>query len=45
MLKRHPRLQADVWELDLCSYSSIKSFAEKALKELGTVDLLMNNAG
>ncbi|ORX40650.1 hypothetical protein BD324DRAFT_606505 [Kockovaella imperatae] len=45
VLKGAPGAKVDVWELDLASYASIKSFAARVEKELGTVDLLMNNAG
>ena len=45
ILSESPGTRADVWELDLTKYSSIKAFAKRAEKDLGTVDLLMNNAG
>ena len=45
VLKAAPGASVDLWELDLAKYSSIKAFAKRAETELGTVDLLMNNAG
>ena len=45
ILKESPGTKVDVWELDLAKYSSIKALAQRAEKELGMVDLLMNNAG
>lgn len=35
----------EVWELDLSSYDSIKSFAERAKRELPRLDVLLENAG
>ncbi|CCC11842.1 hypothetical protein SMACR_05056 [Sordaria macrospora] len=34
-----------VWELDLCSYSSVQSFASRVSAELERVDILLLNAG
>ena len=45
VLSRAPRIQADVWELDLGDWKSVKAFADRAGEELGKVDLLINNAG
>lgn len=45
VLSKYPKINADVWELDLGDWSSVKSFAERAGKELGKVDLLISNAG
>ncbi|TVY48308.1 Short chain dehydrogenase [Lachnellula occidentalis] len=36
---------AEVWELDLASYDSVKSFAKKAITELDRIDALIENAG
>ncbi|OJD14304.1 hypothetical protein ACJ73_09094 [Blastomyces percursus] len=35
----------EVWELDLASYDSIKSFAQRAATELPRIDFLLENAG
>jgi hypothetical protein len=42
---KYPDLDVRVWALELSSYASIKAFAKKAETELGTLDLLLNNAG
>lgn len=36
---------AEVWELDLSSYESVKSFARKAAQQLERIDALIENAG
>ncbi|PMD31033.1 NAD(P)-binding protein [Hyaloscypha variabilis F] len=36
---------AEVWELDLARYASVKAFAARAIKELGRIDGLIENAG
>ena len=36
---------AEVWELDLSSYASVKAFAKKAIAELDRIDALIENAG
>ena len=36
---------AEVWSLDLCSYESVKQFAERARETLPRVDVLLENAG
>jgi len=36
---------AEVWQLDLASYDSVKSFANRAIKDLGRIDGLIENAG
>ncbi|KAI0128163.1 NAD(P)-binding protein [Hypoxylon sp. NC0597] len=35
----------EVWSIDLCSYASVKAFAERATHELERVDVLLENAG
>lgn len=35
----------EVWEMDLADLKSVKSFAEKFIKEVGELHLLFNNAG
>ncbi|KAI0506273.1 hypothetical protein F5B22DRAFT_454477 [Xylaria bambusicola] len=45
MRAKYPDAKIDVWALDLCSYDSIQSFAEKADKELGRLDIVILNAG
>ena len=35
----------EVWSLDLCSYDSVKQFAEQVQKTLPRVDVLLENAG
>lgn len=35
----------DIWQLDLCSYESVVSFAERASTELSRLDILLENAG
>ena len=34
----------EVWQLDLCSYSSVQKFAARALAELPRLDILLCNA-
>ncbi|RMJ16725.1 hypothetical protein CDV36_003633 [Fusarium kuroshium] len=36
---------AQVWQLDLCSYESVKSFVQQADNTLERLDILVNNAG
>lgn len=36
---------AEVWELDLASYDSVKAFVKRAIEELGRIDALIENAG
>jgi NAD(P)-dependent dehydrogenase (short-subunit alcohol dehydrogenase family) len=36
---------AEVWELDLASYASVKAFAKRAVKELERIDAVIENAG
>ena len=36
---------AQVWQLDLASYDSVKAFSERAEKELESIDGLIENAG
>lgn len=35
----------DVWELDMATYSSVRSFAERVGRELGRLDIVVLNAG
>ena len=35
----------EVWKLDLCSYASVKRFADRVRKTLPRVDILLANAG
>ena len=35
----------EVWDIDLCSYDSVKAFAARAAKQLDRVDVLLANAG
>jgi NAD(P)-dependent dehydrogenase (short-subunit alcohol dehydrogenase family) len=35
----------EVWDMDLADLTSVKSFAEKFIKEVGELHLLFNNAG
>ena len=35
----------EVWPIDLSSFQSVKDFATRADKELGRLDVLVNNAG
>ncbi|KAJ7587092.1 hypothetical protein C8J56DRAFT_787096 [Mycena floridula] len=37
--------RAEVWMLDLCSFRSVQRFADKAIKELERLDVLVANAG
>ena len=36
---------AEVWELDLASYESVRAFAERATTELDRLDVVIENAG
>jgi hypothetical protein len=40
----HTTSVAEVWELDLASYASVKAFAKKAVAELDRIDALVENA-
>jgi len=42
--KKFPKLDAEVWFLDLMDIKSIKAFVERA-QGLGRLDVLLNNAG
>jgi retinol dehydrogenase 12 len=35
----------EVWELDLASFDSVKRFSEKCARDLGRLDILLENAG
>ncbi|KAI9883361.1 MAG: hypothetical protein M1823_004873 [Watsoniomyces obsoletus] len=35
----------EVWELDLSSFASVKKFAERVIKDLSRLDILLENAG
>lgn len=41
----HGQTVVEVWLLDLCSYESVKQFAERVQKTLSRVDVLLENAG
>ena len=43
--KTHPRAKIEVWELDMCSYQSIRLFAERVSIELTRLDFALLNAG
>lgn len=45
ILKNIPEANLDIFELDLMSLASIKSFAEKFRSKYYQIDILMNNAG
>jgi NAD(P)-dependent dehydrogenase (short-subunit alcohol dehydrogenase family) len=45
ILATGPKLEPELWELDLSSLSSVRSFSEKLLSTHGGPDLLFNNAG
>lgn len=45
LLDLQPALEPELWELDLSSLSSVRTFAEKLLNTHGGPDLLINNAG
>lgn len=40
-----PKAKIVVWQLDMCSYSSVQAFAERAAKELTRLDIALLNAG
>jgi NAD(P)-dependent dehydrogenase (short-subunit alcohol dehydrogenase family) len=40
----HTTSVAEVWELDLASYASVKAFANRAIKELDRIDAVIENA-
>ena len=45
MLRRHPATKARVMVLDLADLSSVHEFADKAVRTLPQIDILLNNAG
>lgn len=45
VVEENPQAKIDVHFLDLSSYKSVKSFAEKILKTEERIDCLLNNAG
>jgi len=42
--KKYPKVDAEVWYLDLMDFKSIKAFVERA-QGLVRLDVLINNAG
>lgn len=45
ILKDHPDIKIDVWQLDMLSYDSIQAFAKRCADELRHLDMVMLNAG
>ena len=43
--KRTPGVKVDCWELDMSKFDSVRAFADRANRELGSLDLFMANAG
>ncbi|PKC01261.1 NAD(P)-binding protein, partial [Rhizophagus irregularis] len=41
---RHAK-NVEVWEMDLADLQSVKNFANKFIKEVGELHMLLNNAG
>jgi NAD(P)-dependent dehydrogenase (short-subunit alcohol dehydrogenase family) len=42
---KYPRAIVDVWQLDMCSYESIQTFARRADSQLPHIDIVILNAG
>ena len=45
MLRRHPGAKARVMIVDLADLASVREFADKAVRALPQIDILLNNAG
>lgn len=43
--KLHPQAKVEVWPLDMCSYRSIQSFADRVGQDLPRLDIALLNAG
>ncbi|KAF7186433.1 Short chain dehydrogenase yanD [Pseudocercospora fuligena] len=43
--KLYPQAKIEVWTLDMCSYASIQSFAQRVEKDLTRLDIALLNAG
>ena len=41
----NPKAKIEVWQLDMTSYPSIQDFAQRAEKELSTLNMVLLNAG
>lgn len=45
ILQQNPRVEPEVWQLDLASLASVEAFADRFLGSSERLDLLINNAG
>ncbi|KAK8011614.1 hypothetical protein PG990_010579 [Apiospora arundinis] len=43
--REHPQANVEVWLLDMSSYSSVQSFAQRAREQLTRLDIVILNAG
>jgi NAD(P)-dependent dehydrogenase (short-subunit alcohol dehydrogenase family) len=43
--QQYPNAKIEVWQLDMCSYDSIQSFASRVGSQLSRVDIVILNAG
>jgi NAD(P)-dependent dehydrogenase (short-subunit alcohol dehydrogenase family) len=43
--KEYPNATINVWQLDMCSYSSVQAFVKRAERELSRLDIAVLNAG
>jgi NAD(P)-dependent dehydrogenase (short-subunit alcohol dehydrogenase family) len=45
MRKKYSKASIEVWELDMCSYDSVRAFAKRVDAELSRIDIVILNAG
>lgn len=45
ILAEHPSANIEVWQLDMASFASVKSFAERCKSDLDRLDFVVLNAG
>jgi NAD(P)-dependent dehydrogenase (short-subunit alcohol dehydrogenase family) len=43
--KQYSKASIEVWELDMCSYSSVQAFAKRVDTQLSRIDIVILNAG
>lgn len=45
VLQVYPNVNISVWKLDMASFASVKSFADRVKEELDRLDVIVLNAG
>jgi NAD(P)-dependent dehydrogenase (short-subunit alcohol dehydrogenase family) len=45
VLAQHPKIDIEVWELELDNLASVRALVKRANKELSQLDIMCNNAG